>query len=161
MINFMRTSVLISLLGVLLIGGTGCARQKKASRLNTIEAQVNVITEELARLDQSVQEIRGSLETKSSAQQELPAGARLAAPSNGAAASSPVYRTPSGFELPSINIQTALKNAGYYNGRVDGKIGTQTKEAVRAFQRDNDLEADGVVGRRTWDKLKTHLSAAR
>lgn len=158
--NFTRISLFVSFLGVLLIGTTGCARQKKASRLSAVESQINVITEELARLDQSVQEIRGSLEAKASAQQESPRAAASFAPS-GDASASPIYRTPSGFELPSIDIQTALKNAGYYYGSMDGRIGTKTKEAVRAFQRDNGLEADGVVGRRTWDKLKTYLSGAR
>lgn len=156
MTPLVRISCFISFLAVLFVGTTGCARQKKVSRMNTLESQIGVITEELARLDQSVQEIRGVIQAQPAGQQGISAPF---APSSSSAAS-PIYRTPSGFELPSINIQTALKNAGYYRGNVDGKIGPQTKEAVRAFQRDNDLEADGVVGRRTWDKLKVYLSGA-
>ena len=37
-----------------------------------------------------------------------------------------IYRTPSGFEVPARSIQEALKNAGYYNGTVDGKVGPNT-----------------------------------
>lgn len=44
------------------------------------------------------------------------------------------------------NIQTRLKNWGYYNGSVDGVYGTQTKNAVAYFQRKNGLTADGVAG---------------
>ncbi|WP_411676180.1 spore cortex-lytic enzyme [Caproicibacter sp.] len=43
-------------------------------------------------------------------------------------------------------IQTRLKNWGYYNGKVDGVYGTQTKNAVLYFQRKNGLTADGVAG---------------
>ncbi|MVB10840.1 Spore cortex-lytic enzyme [Caprobacter fermentans] len=43
-------------------------------------------------------------------------------------------------------IQTRLKNWGYYTGKVDGVYGTQTKNAVLYFQRKNGLTADGVAG---------------
>ena len=54
-------------------------------------------------------------------------------------------------------VQSALKNAGYYKGVVDGRVGAKTKEAISRFQRDHGLKADGVIGKRTWDELKTHL----
>jgi len=55
-------------------------------------------------------------------------------------------------------IQRALKDAGFYKGPIDGNIGPQTKEAVKAFQRANELEPDGIVGKRTWEKLNKYLS---
>lgn len=54
-------------------------------------------------------------------------------------------------------IQTALKNAGYYTGDIDGKIGPKSKKAIMDFQIDNGLEADGKVGPKTWAKLKVNL----
>lgn len=51
-------------------------------------------------------------------------------------------------------IQSALKSAGFYSGSVDGKIGKNTRRAIREFQRNNGLKADGVVGRMTWSRLK-------
>lgn len=54
-------------------------------------------------------------------------------------------------------IQTALKNAGFYEGEIDGVIGPITKEAIRKFQEKNGLNPDGVVGSRTWEKLKEYL----
>lgn len=54
-------------------------------------------------------------------------------------------------------IQTALKNAGYYQGSVDGKLGKKTRRAVRAFQRANNLPVDGRVGKATWEVLKVYL----
>lgn len=51
------------------------------------------------------------------------------------------------------NIQTRLKNWGYYTGSVDGIYGTQTKNAVIAFQRKNGLTADGIAGPLTLAKI--------
>ncbi|MBM3248853.1 MAG: hypothetical protein FJZ10_05500 [Candidatus Omnitrophica bacterium] len=56
-------------------------------------------------------------------------------------------------------IQAALKNAGLYNGSIDGVIGKRTKKAIEDFQSQNNLVVDGKVGLKTWDKLKTYLSA--
>lgn len=57
----------------------------------------------------------------------------------------------------SKQIQTALKSAGYYQGAIDGKIGKMTRQAIRAFQRDNNLLVDGKVGKRTWALLQKYL----
>ena len=46
-------------------------------------------------------------------------------------------------------IQTRLKNWGYYSGVVDGVYGSKTEEAVRYFQRRNGLSPDGQVGNLT------------
>lgn len=48
-----------------------------------------------------------------------------------------------------VQIQTRLKNWGYYFGNVDGVFGGKTEEAVRYFQRKNGLNADGQVGNQT------------
>jgi peptidoglycan hydrolase-like protein with peptidoglycan-binding domain len=54
-------------------------------------------------------------------------------------------------------IQTALKNAGYFQNVVDGKNGRKTRQAVREFQKANNLYADGKVGKNTWMVLKEYL----
>lgn len=46
-------------------------------------------------------------------------------------------------------IQTKLKNWGYYTGSVDGIFGSKTTAAVKYFQRNNGLSADGIVGTKT------------
>ncbi len=48
-----------------------------------------------------------------------------------------------------INIQTRLKNWGYYKGVVDGIYGYQTYTAVKLFQSKNGLVADGIAGSKT------------
>ncbi|MBF0253173.1 MAG: peptidoglycan-binding protein [Candidatus Omnitrophica bacterium] len=54
-------------------------------------------------------------------------------------------------------VQTALKNAGFYQGAVDGKLGPKTMEAIKEFQKSSNLTVDGVVGSGTWSKLKSNL----
>ncbi|MDR2505809.1 MAG: peptidoglycan-binding protein [Oscillospiraceae bacterium] len=48
-----------------------------------------------------------------------------------------------------LQLQTALKALGYYNGPLSGEFLSQTREAVRLFQSRNDLTADGIAGRIT------------
>ena len=56
-------------------------------------------------------------------------------------------------------IQAALKNAGFYTGAIDGKIGPMSQKAIEDFQQQNGLEVDGKVGRKTWSVLKSYLSS--
>ena len=46
-------------------------------------------------------------------------------------------------------IQTKLKNWGYYAGSVDGVYGAETRNAVISFQKKNGLTADGICGTKT------------
>lgn len=52
-----------------------------------------------------------------------------------------------------VNIQTILQKGGYYTGKIDGKIGPQSLEAIKKFQQDFGLKVDGKVGPQTWAKL--------
>ncbi len=65
-------------------------------------------------------------------------------------------RTKEGIE----EIQTCLKNAGFYNGKIDGIKGKGTKKAVKEFQSANGLRADGVVGKKTWELLSKYAGPA-
>lgn len=46
-------------------------------------------------------------------------------------------------------IQEKLKAWGYYSGSADGIYGSQTFEAVKKFQRKNNLKVDGIAGEKT------------
>ena len=54
-------------------------------------------------------------------------------------------------------LQTMLVQKGYDIGKygIDGDFGSATLNAVKAFQRDNGLEADGIVGKKTWSALQS------
>lgn len=68
---------------------------------------------------------------------------------------------PPGPYRPTVQeIQAALKNAGYYIGKVDGKVGPMTKKAIEEFQKSNNLKVDGKVGPKTWSVLSQYLNQA-
>ena len=50
-------------------------------------------------------------------------------------------------------IQTKLKRWGYYKGNIDGIYGSQTVEAVKYFQRKNNLVVDGIAGKNTLEAM--------
>ena len=50
-------------------------------------------------------------------------------------------------------LQQKLKDLGYLSGSVDGKFGVATEAAVIAFQKNNNLTADGKAGVATLSKL--------
>ena len=47
---------------------------------------------------------------------------------------------------PVTRMQEELKKLGFYNGNVDGIYGEGTEDSVRAYQRANGLNPDGVAG---------------
>lgn len=66
----------------------------------------------------------------------------------------PTLRRGSSGEYVTL-LQTKLIQRGYdlqpYGA--DGKYGTKTENAVKAFQKDNGLTADGICGKNTWSAL--------
>lgn len=52
-----------------------------------------------------------------------------------------------------IAVQQKLKELGFYSGSVDGVYGTGSIAAVKKFQQQNGLTADGLVGSRTYTAL--------
>ncbi len=120
----------------------GCATTRKNDELlnQGLKNKVMALEESLREKDEEINGLRESL-AKSS---EVPV--------------ENVSKVKEVKERPSIKqIQLALKNAGYYQGTVDGKMGKGTRQAVKDFQKANNLSADGKVGKKTWDALKNNL----
>lgn len=44
-----------------------------------------------------------------------------------------------------VQVQERLARAGYYHGRVDGVMGSQTRSAIRAYQRAHAMRVDGMI----------------
>ncbi len=57
-------------------------------------------------------------------------------------------------------LQRDLKKLGYYNSSIDGFFGPKTRQAVMAFQADQGLAVDGVVGPYTYFTLLKALDVA-
>ena len=64
------------------------------------------------------------------------------------------------YKPTGIEIQAALKNAGFYAGNIDGKIGPKSKKAIEDFQKANGLKVDGKIGPKTWEAMSRHASVA-
>lgn len=56
-----------------------------------------------------------------------------------------------------VELQYALRDAGYYHLTIDGIFGAGTEQAVRSFQREFRLVADGLVGVKTRSKLRPFM----
>ena len=59
-----------------------------------------------------------------------------------------------------IAVQQKLKELGFYSGSVDGVYGTGSIAAVKKFQQQNGLTADGLVGSRTYAALLSASSGS-
>jgi uncharacterized protein (TIGR02594 family) len=57
-----------------------------------------------------------------------------------------------------LDLQSQLVSLGYTLGQKDSAFGTRTLAAVVAFQAENGLIADGIVGDRTWAALASASS---
>ena len=56
-------------------------------------------------------------------------------------------------------VQETLISRGYLDGSADGIFGPKTEAAVLAFQKDNGLDATGIVGEATYSALKVDAAA--
>ncbi|MFC1804465.1 peptidoglycan-binding protein [Candidatus Omnitrophota bacterium] len=116
----------------------GCGRQGAESE--RLEEPVSM--EELSRIDQIGEA------TPEVQEEALPAAVTE---DLGVLPPAPPYK-------PTVRkIQMALKSAGLYEGKIDGKRGPKTEKAIRDFQESLGLKVDGVVGLKTWEKLSGYL----
>jgi len=140
----MLKKITILLLPVLIIGLTGCATgKKKELERQGLKNQITVLEAQVQSKDQEISALKDSLNKPVDQREDVTFKSNI----NSKIKSRPKAR----------HIQLALKNAGYYSGPVDGKIGKETKEAIRAFQKANNLTADGRMGKKTWEILRSHL----
>ena len=52
-----------------------------------------------------------------------------------------------------LMLQIVLKSYGYYEGKIDGQFGTNSKIALIKFQSNNNIETDGIVSHQTCNLL--------
>jgi len=62
-------------------------------------------------------------------------------------------------EISVQALQTALHNAQLDPGKVDGRLGNKTLQALKDFQAVHGLKPDGVIGYRTISQLLKYLPA--
>lgn len=147
------TFALIALLGMALFV-SGCGK-KPIEQANVSGTGFDSVSsnEELAQLPQA------AAPNQQAATEVLPVEASPVTAPAATAAATTATETIAGQTLSyQQKIQTALKNAGYYNGAIDGKIGPGTRKAIQAFQKEKSLKADGKVGPKTWALLEPYYT---
>ena len=140
----MRIKVFLAILLAVLLAGCATGRKKQVdqlqelqSRIDFLEAKLQKKNREAVLLENELDDVR---ETVASLRKQTSAGID----SNAS-------------QLTDLDVQIALKNASFFKGALDGRIGPQTREAIKAFQKANGLKPDGVVGGKTISKLKKYL----
>ncbi len=143
----MKKAVLILLGAGLIVYTAGCSKKQQSLE----EMQQPMSPEDLSRL--------ASAENKTVPEAKIESVTAVSAPAGAASEAKLENLPPSGpFKPSNQEVQTALKNAGFYTGTVDGKIGPRTKAAVEEFQKKNGLQVDGKVGPKTWSVLSAYLN---
>ena len=149
-------------LGVLLLGVvfistlSGCAtakRKKTGLEMQELKNQVSALEAQIQSKDEEIASLRDQLNKASEVQVSNEAMEKRHG------------KKKHMFEAkshPSVKqIQIALQNAGYAIGVIDGKLGKGTIEAIKAFQKANNLPADGRVGKGTWAVLGEYLEGKK
>ncbi len=138
--------VLAVLAFALTLNGCATAKKKQAEELESCKNQLTMLESQVQSRDEEIDSLRDQL---SKIQEKT---------GSDTSSGSKKRVVPEVKSRPNIKqIQTALNNAGYNSGAIDGKMGNSTIEAIKAFQRDNKLRVDGKVGKRTWSLLRTYL----
>ena len=131
--------------------------EETESRVTELEKNLQAKDAQIVDLQYQVKDLSSKIDTSKPAEseqvsQEAAAQARPVKQS-GVSDNSQIIRVKASPE----KIQRALKSAGVYTGPMDGRIGSGTKAAIIEFQKSHGLKADGVLGKKTWEELKTYL----
>lgn len=138
----------------------GCATSQDRTQLTNLQMRVMEMEKDQRQKEQVIQELSYQVKDLSQDLERIKGKANQARPEKLAAVkagSSQADKDIIRVSITAEQAQTALKNAGYYKGNVDGKIGDQTKIAISQFQKDHNLKADGILGQGTWTELSTYL----
>lgn len=149
---------------ILALAISGCATTQNKpqgeqieSRVTELEKKLEAKDAEIVDLQYQVKDLSGKVDTSKSGTTSQEAES---SPSQGGVVKSFGSTDASSILRVNVNpekVQSALKAAGVYTGRVDGKIGPGTKAAIVEFQKSHGLKADGVLGKKTWEELKEFL----
>ena len=144
-----KRMLVLLFLGVLVFSLTGCATFHKSNSLEAqgLKNQVSVLQTQIQSKDEEINSLKEELARGQEAKPSETEESKAKQESNIKVTHPTV-----------IQIQTALKNAGFDSGAIDGKMGQKTREAVRAFQKANHLKVNGKVNKKTWNILKEYLN---
>ena len=129
------------LIGLLAAGCAASIKSAKTQDADPVETRIAQLETQVGALNQQIDEINSR--------------------SASVAQASDTRRARSAKSLSNRDIQLALRTSGHYDGPIDGKIGSKTTEAVKAFQKAQGLTPDGKVGSKTSVALAQFLGAEK
>lgn len=142
---------LILFMGLLLASSlTGCTAgrmKQKDLEMQGMRNQISVLEAQIQSKEAEISSLRDELTMAAGQESDFSRTARPRKKSVGEVKSRPNIK----------QIQIALSNAGFDPGAIDGRMGYKTKDAIKAFQRQHNLPADGKVGKKTWRVLRPYL----
>ena len=152
----LRVTILMATVGLL----GGCASTGTKQDLARLQSQLGMLDERLTQLERSRDTVTTAALPSEPAAQAVTV---TAAPEAAKPPKPAVVKKEEKVALKPTtrDIQLALKNAGFYQGSVDGKMGPQTHDAIKEFQRVHGLKDDGVVGKLTWAKLNAYTNLSQ
>ena len=158
---FLRLGLGIMVISLL----TGCTTLSKPvtmtsdplnGRVDRIEQRIEKRDRDIAQLKFMVEEMAGDvarLTESVTPQQVSQTKAKSSVSGITKARHQQILRVP----VTPQEVQMALKNSGYYEGKIDGNLGSGSQQAIKIFQKDHDLKSDGIIGKKTWGELKNYL----
>jgi len=143
----------------------GCSTTKTAMpssshmqlRVSSIESQLDDQSQDISELKTSVSELSNSVKHVVSLKQHSGTATKTIKKVVSNKQTQSKYQNILRVPVAPREVQSALKEAGYYQGTIDGRLGPQSERAIKEFQSDHDLASDGIVGKKTWTELKTYL----
>jgi len=145
MIRHKLVTLVVLVIFAIAFGGCATTRKQSDLEIQGLRNQVSALQTQLQTKDDEINALKESL---NKLREQKPAEGKTTVHKR-------VLETK---EHPTAKqIQVALKNAGYYAGIIDGKMGKQTRGAIKAFQKANNLRVNGRAGKQTWNLLKQYL----
>jgi len=170
----MKRYYLIMIIALTLLS-SGCATMKQnTNEINRLKGQMVTVESALARqnllVQQSQKETQALLDRNDELTMEIArlsrmqertetvrAASKRTTSRKSTSSKSQVLSDKLGTKPAIRDVQMALRNAGFYRGEIDGKAGSQTRSSIKKFQQANNLTVDGIIGKKTWSKLKEYL----
>ncbi len=157
------------LLGMILLGPLGgCSVARKSASTDLLDMKVVQMERELQLKDSEIQQLKYEVSRLSGQQGQFSGysgGRSVGSQGRQSSGSSGTGGKMETREIIRVSaspseVQTVLQKAGYYDGAIDGKIGQKSIEAIKSFQRDNNLKVDGIIGARTWAQMKAQMTSS-
>ena len=146
------------LLVILAMTAAGCATTQSQTLTTQLQMRVGELERNLSAKDDEIGQLKDQVKNLSYDVDHLKTQTKrqpvvaVESSSKSTASDGDIIRVSATVE----QVQTALKKAGYYQGNIDGKLGSGTKAAISKFQADHSLKADGILGAKTWEELKAN-----